>query len=144
MPHISPGRTYIYKWTADLHGGFWWHSHDQGQVEDGLYGPITIYPKSGTPKPWHLISNDSATIASLEAADDNVKPLLIGDLRHRPSSEIWQIEEDAGMELNCYDSILINGRGRVTCLSTEQLDAIADPAITAELHTLNSTWTPKG
>jgi FtsP/CotA-like multicopper oxidase with cupredoxin domain len=145
MPQINPGRTYIYKWKADLHGAFWWHSHEQGQIEDGMYGPITIHPKPGTPKPWHLISNNSATIAALETAEDNVRPLLLGDLRHRPSNEIWEIEEAGGIELPCYDSILINGRGHVTCLSDKQLKVLVNPAILPLLQAANKTsLTAKG
>ena len=145
MRQIDPGRTFIYRWKATISGAFWWHSHQKSQIEDGLYGPLTIYPKPGTPKPWGLISNDPVTVAALEAADENVQPLLLGDLEHRPSPEIYDIVHQSGIEILCYDSILINGEGHVNCVPQEEMDKLINPSLIPLMEALNiSHFTPKG
>jgi iron transport multicopper oxidase len=39
---IPPGRSFQYKWLADQPGTYWYHSHHEGQVADGLWGPLII------------------------------------------------------------------------------------------------------
>lgn len=40
---IAPGKTFTYKFRADLYGTSWYHSHYSAQYSGGLYGPIVIY-----------------------------------------------------------------------------------------------------
>ena len=143
MRQIDPGRTFVYRWKATTSGSYWWHSHQKAQIEDGLYGPITIYPKPGTPKPWSLISSDPLTIAALEAADENVQPILVGDMEHRESTEIYELTKKSGIEVECYDSIIINGQGRVHCLPEEQINNLTNPSVMSVLQSFNTSLTSK-
>lgn len=40
---IAPGRTFTYRFQADLYGSSWYHSHWSSQYASGLFGPIVIY-----------------------------------------------------------------------------------------------------
>ena len=46
---IAPNKTYEYKFKVRQNGTYWYHSHSKGQEQDGLYGPLVIYPKNKTP-----------------------------------------------------------------------------------------------
>ncbi|KAF4977907.1 hypothetical protein FZEAL_5612 [Fusarium zealandicum] len=113
---IEPGCSFNYKFEATQHGSFWYHSHFRGQIEDGLFGPMVIHPRSSDPNPFHLISKDSKTLYAIEDAVQNVTPLVISDFVHLTSDEKWEMTLAAGVEDSCYDSILFNGKGRVECL----------------------------
>ncbi|GLW26647.1 hypothetical protein DI270_029395 [Microbispora triticiradicis] len=48
QPHIMPGNTYTYEWTAKSTGTHWYHSHmGGGQVGRGLYGALLVTPTLG-------------------------------------------------------------------------------------------------
>ncbi|ORY09597.1 iron transport multicopper oxidase [Clohesyomyces aquaticus] len=40
---IFPGDNFVYTFTANPAGSFWYHSHDSGQYPDGLRGPMVIH-----------------------------------------------------------------------------------------------------
>ncbi|MFX5101341.1 copper resistance system multicopper oxidase [Acinetobacter baumannii] len=46
---IAPNKTYEYKFKVRQNGTYWYHSHSKGQEQDGLYGPLVIYPKKKVP-----------------------------------------------------------------------------------------------
>ncbi|EQA4400243.1 multicopper oxidase domain-containing protein [Acinetobacter baumannii] len=46
---IAPNKTYEYKFKFRQNGTYWYHSHSKGQEQDGLYGPLVIYPKNKVP-----------------------------------------------------------------------------------------------
>ncbi|HCD4660580.1 TPA: copper resistance system multicopper oxidase [Acinetobacter nosocomialis] len=46
---IAPNKTYEYKFKVRQNGTYWFHSHSKGQEQDGLYGPLVIYPKNKVP-----------------------------------------------------------------------------------------------
>lgn len=49
---VNPGETYTYRFSADVPGTYWYHSHQESskQVDKGLYGALIVEPKS-SPKP---------------------------------------------------------------------------------------------
>lgn len=48
QPHIEPGKSWTYEWTAVATGTHWYHSHMGGsQVGRGLYGALLVQPKLG-------------------------------------------------------------------------------------------------
>lgn len=48
QPHIEPGQTYTYEWTAKATGTHWYHSHSSGRhIGKGLYGPLEVVPDDG-------------------------------------------------------------------------------------------------
>lgn len=124
---IPPGRSFLYKWTATQYGEYWYHAHHRGQLDDGQYGPIIIHPKKHRPTPFGLISQDQNTVLAIEKAVAKVKPLVLSDWRNIPSTEAWDIEIAANMEVPCYDSLLINGRGKVNCWSASKIASLLSP-----------------
>ena len=44
---IEPGRTFVYRFTVNQSGTYWYHSHSRFQEQTGLYGPIVIEPRGG-------------------------------------------------------------------------------------------------
>ena len=42
-----PGETYVYRFTVNQAGTYWYHSHSRFQEQVGLYGPIVIEPRDG-------------------------------------------------------------------------------------------------
>lgn len=62
------------------------------------------------------------------AAEEKTKPIILSDWRHLTSEEVWQAEEATGLDAYCSNSILINGKGSVTCLSRETIDEFTTAA----------------
>lgn len=48
---IPPGGEYIYRFTVNQSGTYWYHSHSGFQEQTGLYGPIVIEPREGERHP---------------------------------------------------------------------------------------------
>ncbi|MEO7433717.1 MAG: copper resistance system multicopper oxidase [Dokdonella sp.] len=42
---IEPGGSYLYRFTVNQSGTYWYHSHSRFQEQVGLYGPIVIDPR---------------------------------------------------------------------------------------------------
>lgn len=43
---IPPGGEYVYRFTVNQAGTYWYHSHSRFQEQTGLYGPIVIEPRN--------------------------------------------------------------------------------------------------
>lgn len=142
---ILTGETFIYRWKATQYGEYWYHAHRLGQLDDGQLGPLIIHPKKDRPNPFSLISKDRDTIAAMEKAAHDIKPLMLADWRNINSLEAWDIEIAASTELPCFDSLLINGKGKVDCWPAEKLNSLLGPSQKALLGLGNYTsLTPKG
>ena len=141
---IHPGGAFLYKWTATQYGEYWYHAHHRGQLDDGQYGALIIHPKKTRPTPFGLIAKDPKTLFAIKKAVAKVKPLILSDWRNIPSDEAYGIESAANMEVPCYDSLLINGKGKVNCWSAEKIAASITPAQKQLLKIGNATaMTPK-
>jgi CopA family copper-resistance protein len=46
FPGIAPGATYVYRFTLQQSGTYWYHAHSGFQDQTGLYGPIVIEPRT--------------------------------------------------------------------------------------------------
>ncbi|UNI22443.1 hypothetical protein JDV02_008332 [Purpureocillium takamizusanense] len=99
---IPPGSDFVYDFTIgdDEHGTFWWHSHNQVQRGDGLYGGLVVH--------------DPAAAASQHGDDVLV---LIGDWYHRAQAEVlaWFADFSSLGNEPVPDSLLVNGNGRYDC-----------------------------
>lgn len=124
---IAPGKSYVYKWKATNYGEYWYHAHHRGQIDDGQYGAIIIHPKSSRPSPFGLISSDRNTVRAIEKAVGKIKPLILGDWRDITAAHAWDIEVASQMEIPCYDSLLINGKGKVNCFPADKLASLLSP-----------------
>ncbi|MBB6189104.1 copper resistance system multicopper oxidase [Rhodanobacter sp. MP7CTX1] len=59
---IPPGGEYLYRFTVNQSGTYWYHSHSRFQEQTGLYGPIVIDPREGerhrTERDYVVLLND--------------------------------------------------------------------------------------
>ena len=139
--HIQPGKSFVYEWDANQYGSYWYHAHQLGQLEDGLYGPLVIRPKKSRATPLSAIPGDVAAIAK---AAKKPRQLLIGDWRKQTSTEIIKIEHEANMEIPCYDSILFNGKGSTICWDEATIKSLVTPQQQNTLNAAGGNMTAKG
>ena len=85
---IAPNQTYEYKFKVRQNGTYWYHSHSKGQEQDGLYGPLVIYPKNKIP----LSANEKA---------DSDYVVLLSDFHNSTSG---QIEKNLKKEADYYQN----------------------------------------
>ncbi|KAJ6442213.1 Multicopper oxidase family protein [Purpureocillium lavendulum] len=99
---IPPGGEFAYDFTIgdDEHGTFWWHSHNQVQRGDGLYGGLVVHDPA---------------VPSTSRGDDAL--VLIGDWYHRAQADVLAWFADFGSLGNepVPDSLVVNGVGRYNC-----------------------------
>ena len=69
---IEPGGDYLYRFTLEQHGTYWYHSHSGLQEQAGVYGAIVIEPK--TPEP-HVYQRDCVLLLS-DWSDEKPAALL--------------------------------------------------------------------
>lgn len=50
---IKPNGSFEYRFKVRQNGTYWYHAHSKGQEQDGLYGPLIIYPKDKQPIAVH-------------------------------------------------------------------------------------------
>ncbi|WP_284090058.1 copper resistance system multicopper oxidase [Acinetobacter pittii] len=50
---IAPNGDFVYRFKVKQNGTYWYHAHSKGQEQDGLYGPLVIYPKGKMPVAAH-------------------------------------------------------------------------------------------
>ncbi|KQG49445.1 copper oxidase [Acinetobacter pittii] len=50
---IVPNGDFVYRFKVKQNGTYWYHAHSKGQEQDGLYGPLVIYPKGKIPVAAH-------------------------------------------------------------------------------------------
>ncbi|KAK3360615.1 multicopper oxidase-domain-containing protein [Lasiosphaeria hispida] len=142
---IQPERSFKYRWTATQYGAYWYHAHQKGQLDDGLYGPIIIHPYEYIVSPFSLISSDPKTLQDIEKAAKNPTTLVLSDFRHMPSYQIDALERASNVEFTCYDSILFNGKGSVDCWPPEKIASLLTAQQKGFLKAANLTsFTPKG
>jgi FtsP/CotA-like multicopper oxidase with cupredoxin domain len=72
FPGIKSGETFTYRFPIKQSGTYWYHAHEMGQEQDGLYGAIVIAPQH----------------ESIKAQRDYV--ILLSDFHQEDSSEIMK------------------------------------------------------
>ncbi|KAF2161746.1 multicopper oxidase [Zasmidium cellare ATCC 36951] len=138
---IPPQGEFLYKWTATEYGTYWYHGHYRSQLNDGLFGPIYVRPCATQAMPFSKISSDPGVLASLARAEENPQLVTISDWSHVTSAEYLQIENATNADVYCTNSILINGKGRVDCLTeAQQHQALAPPFQALFDGPLQGTW----
>ena len=137
---IQPGTSYMYQWTAEESGNYFYHAHYKGQMMDGLYGAIIIAPADNAQTPFSQIS--SSDVDKLTAAAEKVEPVFVSNWHRVTFSEFFNVEKTANIDWACSDSIILNGFGSQYCPSVDFLTASASPL---EPRVLNGTsLTAKG
>nr|AUS45848.1 multicopper oxidase [Coniochaeta hoffmannii] len=126
---IPPGETFLYRWTADEYGSYFYHAHEFSQIVDGLFGPIYVRPAPGSVTPFSLISTDPDELAALQKAELNTRPIQFNTWNHLTSSERIEVALNSGLDTFCANSMLINGKGSSICLSQAEINANISPVV---------------
>ena len=66
---------------------------------DGLYGAMYIRPKTSAPRPFNLISNDTADLAAMRKAADNPTLIVNSDWDNYTSWDYLQAEKDSNADI---------------------------------------------
>ncbi|OBR11569.1 Multicopper oxidase [Colletotrichum higginsianum IMI 349063] len=82
---------------------------------DGAHGLSYIAPSPSRPRPYHLITSSPTELALIQEAERDVQHMLVWNYYGRDAN--WRVLEmkSEGTNLNCYDSILVNSKGRRHC-----------------------------
>ncbi|XHG07321.1 hypothetical protein AWENTII_010473 [Aspergillus wentii] len=136
---IQSGDHFLYKWKATSYGAYWYHAHTRGQIEDGLYGAISIQPDDSVERPFSMITDDQEELHAILEAEKNTKPMILSDWHTMTSEQFWKAEEVTGLDGYCVNAMLINGKGSVQCLPRDVINEYTTPAQKASLG--NATLT---
>ncbi|KAJ1026281.1 hypothetical protein NDA16_002368 [Ustilago loliicola] len=135
--NIYTGQSYTYRFRlVNQYGGYWYHSHERGYYADGLRGTIYIRPKPDRRKPWSLISPLKDDIDQMEAAERDYQIMSLSDHWHINHTEMMLTVHETGVPPACFDSLLINGRGRQYCIS--DWSSVMSPIQASLLHNFSS------
>lgn len=96
---IPPGGEYLYRFTVNQAGTYWYHSHSRFQEQTGLYGPIVIEPRTGERHPAqreHVILLSEWTDTDPERIYANLKKQ--GDYYNLGKQTVGDFLRDAGRD----------------------------------------------
>lgn len=141
---ILPGASFLYRWTAEDAGVYFYHGHSRGQLMDGLFGAIIVVDPAAS-RPFHLINETAGGQRAMRIAELEMQPLLVADWSQYKFHDFYQIEATANFDLACTDAIIVNGMGSQYCLDPESLDNMTNPIILKMLRDLGEDhMTAKG
>lgn len=112
---ILPKDQFTYTFPVEDYGSFWYHSHVLGTYDDGIRGPIYLTPRADQPRPWSLISNDSQKMTAMASAVQRAIDLQVFGWSHEMAEANFVQYKTNDVLPACFDSILLNGFGRVIC-----------------------------
>nr|OQO27865.1 hypothetical protein B0A51_04834 [Rachicladosporium sp. CCFEE 5018] len=96
---IAPGKSYTYRYQAELYGTSWYHAHYSAQYTGGVAGPMQIYGPSS------------------QDYDVDLGAVMLTDWNHVPYFSI--VTDVVGTDFSKIpprsDNILINGRNSFNC-----------------------------
>ncbi|KAK6214203.1 hypothetical protein LQW54_004629 [Pestalotiopsis sp. IQ-011] len=101
--------------TTGAWGLSWYADHTTAASADGLHGMIYVAPDPARPRPYKLITDNPLELRQIMEAEQNIRHLAIKNHMHRDTNwKILQMRAE-GTEFYCYDSLLVNGKGRNLC-----------------------------
>ncbi|HAV5432525.1 TPA: copper resistance system multicopper oxidase [Acinetobacter baumannii] len=84
---IAPNGDFVYRFKVKQNGTYWYHAHSKGQEQDGLYGPLVIYPKGKIPVAAHE-KTDRDYVVMLSDFHDSSSDNIMKNLKK--SAEYYQ------------------------------------------------------
>lgn len=113
---IGPGHSFVYEFQVKNQYGFtWYHAHHRGYLTDGVYGPMNFVPKLDRERPYSLITNNTGDLKGILKLEKNPTYLMGDDSFKWNMDTIMARMFDYGIDPLCIQSVLINGKGRITC-----------------------------
>ncbi|MFW1786249.1 copper resistance system multicopper oxidase [Acinetobacter nosocomialis] len=113
---IAPNGDFVYRFKVKQNGTYWYHAHSKGQEQDGLYGPLVIYPKSKIPVAAHE-KTDRDYVVMLSDFHQSSSDSILKNLkksaeyyqnRRETVSDVWKQVKTQGLKATWQDRSMWN------------------------------------
>ncbi|MCT9167921.1 copper oxidase [Acinetobacter baumannii] len=124
---IAPNGDFVYRFKVKQNGTYWYHAHSKGQEQDGLYGPLVIYPKGKIPVAAHE-KTDLDYVVMLSDFHDSSSDSIMKNLkksaeyyqnRRETVSDVWKQVKTQGLKATWQDRSMWN---QMRMLKTDMSD----------------------
>ncbi|XZV19493.1 copper resistance system multicopper oxidase [Acinetobacter baumannii] len=124
---IAPNGDFVYRFKVKQNGTYWYHAHSKGQEQDGLYGPLVIYPKGKIPVAAHE-KTDRDYVVMLSDFHDSSSDSIMKNLkksaeyyqnRRETVSDVWKQVKAQGLKATWQDRSMWN---QMRMLKTDMFD----------------------
>lgn len=124
---IAPNGDFVYRFKVKQNGTYWYHAHSKGQEQDGLYGPLVIYPKGKIPVAAHE-KTDRDYVVMLSDFHDSTSDSIMKNLkksaeyyqnRRETVSDVWKQVKAQGLKATWQDRSMWN---QMRMLKTDMSD----------------------
>ncbi|NYB19605.1 MAG: multicopper oxidase domain-containing protein, partial [Acinetobacter baumannii] len=124
---IAPNGDFVYRFKVKQNGTYWYHAHSKGQEQDGLYGPLVIYPKGKIPVAAHE-KTDRDYVVMLSDFHDSSSDSIMKNLkksaeyyqnRRETVSDVWKQVKAQGLKATWQDRSMWN---QMRMLKTDMSD----------------------
>lgn len=121
---------------------YWLHSHFAGVYQDGQAVPLYIRPKEDRKNPFDVIADDEDEVKALKRHDQDPQIIMISDYMEINNWEMKEKMEEWQSELLCINTPLLNGRGRVNCATSENLQKWTESNTTTDKGCVDRSLRP--
>ncbi|MCG9493982.1 copper resistance system multicopper oxidase [Acinetobacter pittii] len=124
---IAPNGDFVYRFKVKQNGTYWYHAHSKGQEQDGLYGPLVIYPKGKIPVAAHE-KTDRDYVVMLSDFHNSSSDSIMKNLkksaeyyqnRRETVSDVWKQVKAQGLKATWQDRSMWN---KMRMLKTDMSD----------------------
>ncbi|NUG11796.1 copper resistance system multicopper oxidase [Acinetobacter seifertii] len=124
---IAPNGDFVYRFKVKQNGTYWYHAHSKGQEQDGLYGPLVIYPKGKIPVAAHE-KTDRDYVVMLSDFHQSSSDSIMKNLkksaeyyqnRRETVSDVWKQVKTQGLKATWQDRSMWN---QMRMLKTDMSD----------------------
>ncbi|MDO7209942.1 copper resistance system multicopper oxidase [Acinetobacter nosocomialis] len=124
---IAPNGDFVYRFKVKQNGTYWYHAHTKGQEQDGLYGPLVIYPKGKIPVAAHE-KTDRDYVVMLSDFHQSSSDSILKNLkksaeyyqnRRETVSDVWKQVKTQGLKATWQDRSMWN---QMRMLKTDMSD----------------------
>ena len=124
---IAPNGDFVYRFKVKQNGTYWYHAHSKGQEQDGLYGPLVIYPKGKVPVAAHE-KTDRDYVVMLSDFHNSSSDSIMKNLkksadyyqnRRETVSDVWKQVKTQGLKATWQDRSMWN---QMRMLKTDMSD----------------------
>ncbi len=124
---IAPNGDFVYRFKVKQNGTYWYHAHSKGQEQDGLYGPLVIYPKGKIPVAAHEKA-DRDYVVMLSDFHNSSSDSILKNLkksaeyyqnRRETVSDVWKQVKVQGLKATWQDRSMWN---QMRMLKTDMSD----------------------
>ncbi|SSV47998.1 copper resistance system multicopper oxidase [Acinetobacter nosocomialis] len=142
---IAPNGDFVYRFKVKQNGTYWYHAHSKGQEQDGLYGPLVIYPKGKIPVAAHE-KTDRDYVVMLSDFHQSSSDSILKNLkksaeyyqnRRETVSDVWKQVKTQGLKATWQDRSMWN---QMRMLKTDMSD-VTDYTFLVNGKTPEQNWT---